>query len=822
MANEIEYKLNLDKANRDLDQLLAKVERVQNVIAGGGSALSGGTPSYAIGGGRSSGGGVSTSATSYPPTSTTAASMAAPVLTPQQRAVIAQVPAGLSPNEYKQISAQLGVPASAFASMQTLATTASTPAPVLGLALGNPSGFAWGGGPVFPQMSAGMTGMARGAGAFAAIAGTGYLENSTRTALTGRPSIMGGAQSSGEMWGAGLGMLAMPFVGPGLGAAVMYGASRLGGAIFSRFAADNEARAQTAVSILPGGGSVAGFYGSAGSYMQSRTPFGDPSSTRPDTFMPASVIHSLRMQGWSDTLRAKTGKGYGVVGIDQELWNQFMPTQQDVASTYTGMVGSLIAGGINPEGRSGLMNPAPVAPPMPPNVKRLIEHWTRNPNPTRSSTMFPAEYYGKDGKAGEIPNVIAATIAKMMISGAARGFDSKEQQDEFTASLDRVENPALRKVLGEFAQFGGARRDYRRNFAAWRDMPGETISQMYTRRLTERYLRAAPETQNMVGPIFAGLPESGGNVADILMAHGAEKTSRFMELGVEKDQMPSMGIEELMGLSAGIRGTGRDLGFAGLQARGTGASTAGVLRARMDLIGKLPGGTGSMIYAQSRAGLRDATRAAFDQEGAAGYGIRRSNIDADRAISNTSPYAPGNRFGIELRGMAADRAEYSRLSKYMEGRRASGDLSEHEELELTGRMNSLRVSVAQSVGTLSEGVENRMPALSTLGGRASFRRFDSNQLAAVALWRAGSPVRGRGAMGGRQQHMQEDFVDGFGMGGMGGNSRSEGLNNPRMAAAMERLAAAIEKMNAGGGRGGGSNLPPAGGYTQSGGNAPFN
>ncbi len=112
---------------------------------------------------------------------------------------------------------------------------------------------------------------------------------------------------------------------------------------------------------------------------------------------------------------------------------------------------------------------------------------------------------------------------------------------------------------------------------------------------------------------------------------------------------------------------------------------------------------------------------------------------------------------------------------------------------------------ARNVGMLSEGFENRLPALAA--GRPSFfSRYNSAQGAAINLGRIGSPVRAYGAGSGAQGAMQDAFVRGLGgdfHGATSPYSRTGELNTTNNI--LERILHALVGRN--GGTSPGNNRP---------------
>lgn len=336
--------------------------------------------------------------------------------------------------------------------------------------------------------------------------------------------------------------------------------------------------------------------------------------------------------------------------------------------------------------------------------------------------------------------------------------------------------------------------------------------------LARKFGLAAPAMARMAGEVIADTARFGGNRTDLLLAHGPEAYGAY----ADATGRPRLSSGELAAYRF-AQGAGTAERIASLRTRGSGTALTATYDSEISNLLYLPGGRDSLAYAEAFAGRRDARRLQFEQETMTGYGVTASNLQAARGIAMSSPFAPGNRFGISLGIVSTNQEQMRRLQSYYRQRLASGELTEGEQLDLTQRYNALRVQNAQEIGALSEGVENRLPALAA--GRVSgFQRFDAVQLAALQFYRAGSPVRAFGATGGRQARYQQDFLHSFDVGPIGPHSRLENLNPAAGydSAVLRQILSVLERIAAQGrGRNGGG-LPPIGGITRSGSDAPFN
>jgi len=118
------------------------------------------------------------------------------------------------------------------------------------------------------------------------------------------------------------------------------------------------------------------------------------------------------------------------------------------------------------------------------------------------------------------------------------------------------------------------------------------------------------------------------------------------------------------------------------------------------------------------------------------------------------------------------------------------------------QMEGLQTANAQGIANLSEGFENRLPAMSA-GRSRFFGRFNSLDGAAMNLAGLGHPSRAFGAMNGRQLQNQDDFVKAFALpanASVGVGSTTSAMNNPQVVGLLERIARALEGKNSGGSR----------------------
>jgi hypothetical protein len=162
------------------------------------------------------------------------------------------------------------------------------------------------------------------------------------------------------------------------------------------------------------------------------------------------------------------------------------------------------------------------------------------------------------------------------------------------------------------------------------------------------------------------------------------------------------------------------------------------------------------------------------------------------------PFSASNPMRLSIQSLSENRAQLGVLSRREADLRASGNLSPEREYDIERSRQSLLTENSRSVGQMSEGMENRLPALSA-GAPSFFGRYSSVQLAALNLQMAGSPIRAYGAANGAHMRSQDDYIRSAGgeMHDVSPHSRTASLNSganmDRLAAALERLVGVLDK-----------------------------
>jgi hypothetical protein len=332
----------------------------------------------------------------------------------------------------------------------------------------------------------------------------------------------------------------------------------------------------------------------------------------------------------------------------------------------------------------------------------------------------------------------------------------------------------------------------------------ETVGETYNRRLGQIFgTKLLPDMQKRISPMFD--PYYGSNAADLLTQFGAEDTSTYLR--IQNDKLQSSVDPALL---SRVAGRGREFARAerigSLQPMGSAGFARNAALGEMANLASLPGGTDSIAFAEKYAEERGLRSSQFSQSSIMQFGLRDVQLQGQQQRQQYLPFAPGNIFATSLSIISNNQQQIGRLSSYLQ----QGDLSENERLQRTQQLEGLRTENARNIGVLSEGFENRLPALAA-GRPGFFGRYNSTQGAAINLGAIGSPVRAFGAMGGRQAAGQQAFVDAFDVSGsIGPYSRTSGMNNAsatNMAPTNEILMQILRAMNGGGNGKGAGNRP---------------
>lgn len=151
---------------------------------------------------------------------------------------------------------------------------------------------------------------------------------------------------------------------------------------------------------------------------------------------------------------------------------------------------------------------------------------------------------------------------------------------------------------------------------------------------------------------------------------------------------------------------------------------------------------------------QDAIDQGFAKDDMAGFGIASIQNSTARAIAQLMPFGGGNRLGAAVRTIRTDQEQLGVLQRREATLRQSGNLSPERAYQIAQQEGQLGVEIASGYSSLSEGMENYLPALSA-GRGANFAMYDSMQLAALRVYKRGSNIRSYGSINGQQNTQQQ-------------------------------------------------------------------
>jgi hypothetical protein len=300
----------------------------------------------------------------------------------------------------------------------------------------------------------------------------------------------------------------------------------------------------------------------------------------------------------------------------------------------------------------------------------------------------------------------------------------------------------------------------------------ESVGETYQRRTAQLFgSKIAPEMQKHIMPLFD--PYYGSNVADLVMNFGSVDTASYLR--IQNDKLESSVDPKLLDRVAGrSREFARAERIGSLHPTGSAGYARNAVLAQMANLATLPGGTQSIAYQEKYAEERGLRSSQFSQSTLSGYGLRSLELEGQRARQEYLPFSPGNRFATNIGVVVNNRQQIGRLDSYL----SNPDLSEQERYQRSAERQDLFTQNARSIGEISEGFENRLPALSA-GRPGFFGRYSSLQGAARQLGEIGSPVRFAGAVGGRQVRFQQGIFEALGGdASLSPYSTTANLNNP--------------------------------------------
>lgn len=602
----------------------------------------------------------------------------------------------------------------------------------------------------FNRFKAGYGGsFVKGAGVAIGTYAASAINASTQEILTGHPDMMAQAGAgwglAGGLVGAGIGA----FFGGGFGGVIgAHVGTQVGSAVGQFINAEDQRDLIMRRDLMGTGALSANLNNLNINYLGKRTEYGLPSSGGMPRFFNPSTYQSNRFINEakndapliSQMFFGSDPKGYGKYTNNDPMAMSIQELGQTYASTYS----ALLQGGFNPEQMTGAYTPGMKHAGDPALMAR--------------------------GKAAEDMGV--AAIAKGTFGNTITG--------------------ATVATLGVMAQIQALPRTRL-------TLGGDTMLYRYlSQRADIRFGTAGVDImKKSVNPIIASMNETGGNIADILMKHGNVDTSYY------EDVVPvasPVGLRKLTETQGGMIRADRAARLGSLSVRGSGVAMASAFQDQENLLADLPGGTDSVAYAQTRKNRINATLQGYSQADIMGYGLPMVHLEGQRARANVLPFSPSNIFALDLRMAKHNQNQIGVIQSRMDKLRRSGDLSEEQEMTMNQQMEGLKTSNASMIAELSEGMESRLPAMSA-GRPAQFARFNSLQLASMAVKRAGVPVRSFGYTSGSQLRDSDAFAQSFGVSGRGVSSAyDKNMTGETTVQLLSRILAAIEGGNGSSGR----------------------
>lgn len=346
---------------------------------------------------------------------------------------------------------------------------------------------------------------------------------------------------------------------------------------------------------------------------------------------------------------------------------------------------------------------------------------------------------------------------------------------------------SLKQITDVYATLGSAL------LASGEDSSGALT---FTRNLASRYFMGSPQMARLAAPVMAARSRFNNNGADLLLNFGPEAYGAYQDAVGGSDLTPRQ-----LTAYGNIQRQETRAQIASLQTRGAAAASLAAVSAGMNEIASLPGGKDSLAFAQASAQARNLGFEAFQTDQITRFDLPMTALQGRMTRANLMPYGSGNTLSLQFENIGLQRRRIGDLESFRARRRASGELSEQEELLLSREIESSRNSIAGSIHNLGEGREYILPAL-TAGATRYSGRFTSTSLAAMAMYRGGSPVRGYGAVNGAHLAQQDALWAAMGGSGMEmPHSRWGGLASGRdskeIVQAIDRLTATMERLMTG-------------------------
>jgi hypothetical protein len=289
--------------------------------------------------------------------------------------------------------------------------------------------------------------------------------------------------------------------------------------------------------------------------------------------------------------------------------------------------------------------------------------------------------------------------------------------------------------------------------------------QWYRENALEQFLTGSDEVmQKAFLPIYGAKQKTGDNMADIIMGFGGRNAALYQQVKTPFGQKPDVTLPQAMNFEAGMQGADRAMKLAQLSVRDSGSMSLFAADNQMALMvdpttGKelLPGVRDSMVYAQTKQTQISAQNKTWQDYDQGHFNMDRMKLSNEEQRYQVSPYSPGNRMEMELRGLKLDKEQIATIQDRESLLQMKGLLSEDQQFAMESQIDSLKTDRDSRIGNMVDGVANRLPAMAA--GRPGFAdRIDSRQMMAMQMGLIGHPYRGAGALNDGQRRMQEGFL----------------------------------------------------------------
>jgi hypothetical protein len=438
---------------------------------------------------------------------------------------------------------------------------------------------------------------------------------------------------------------------------------------------------------------------------------------------------------------------------------------------------------------------------------------------------------------GNLSEINAASLNAMISNGDFQGIESlralgvpPSQLDSGKAEAFKIQAIRTSAMAGEFLTGGyqsalvgslaGGKLPSQLNLSAVKFAASELSENL--RKISEEIKSVSGEGSTQYAKAFQDFQVAAKNAKEITASFAAQIVA---ESGLRAGIVSSkIGYQEQAGILS-MGGTTADLANIGFTGRSE-------LQGSISMIQKQLPNLSGMDRLNAEAAINklktqqlllpyQSVQLAFQKEDFLNYGMKQMEISNISARANSLPYAPGYRFGISMAQISLNDERIEQLESRREYMKSKGILSPEQNLALNSQIESLTTSSWQQKAILSEGVANRMPALSA-GSPSFYGRFTSDTLAAFNVLKVGSPIRAYGAVNSEQQRLQDSFYGSF----PSARSRTEEFNNGDVLGTLKSIEKLLQQSLGASPAfhpaAGLNSSPPANGYRKTGASLPIN